>query len=186
MSTDPRTHIPATLRHLRQSRGWSLERCADATAVSKAMLGQIERGESSPTVATLWKIASGFGVSFSVFFGEATGADSHVPDGAGEDAHWQDAAGMGLDVLIPFDAALGCEMFAVTLAPGAMSASAPHASGVIEHVIALDDGVEIAVDGRWHSLAAGQARRFAADRPHAYRNRRLQPVRFHDLVHYPR
>lgn len=183
MSTDPRTHIPATLRRLRQSRGWSLERCANETAVSKAMLGQIERGESSPTVATLWKIASGFGVSFSMFFVEAAAVDSSA---AGGSAEWQDAAGMGLDVLIPFDAALGCEMFAVTLAPGAVSASAPHASGVVEHVIALDDGVEIAVDGRWQSLAAGQTRRFAADRPHAYRNRRPQSVRFHNLVNYPR
>ncbi len=29
------------------------------------MLRQIERGESSPTIATLWKIASGFDGSFS-------------------------------------------------------------------------------------------------------------------------
>lgn len=35
------------------------------TGVSKAMLGQIERGESSPTVTTLWKIATGLQVSFS-------------------------------------------------------------------------------------------------------------------------
>lgn len=179
--TDPTTHIPATLRRLRQSHGWSLERCASATAVSKAMLGQIERGESSPTVATLWKIASGFGVSFSVFFVEAAVAGSSAPRDAGEGA-----AGMGLEVLIPFDAALGCEMFAVTLAPGAVSASALHAAGVIEHVIALDDGVEIEVDGQWHSLTAGQTQRFAADRAHAYRNRRPQSVRFHNLVNYPR
>ncbi len=35
--------------------------------VSKAMLGQIERNESSPTVATLWKIATGLNVPFSAF-----------------------------------------------------------------------------------------------------------------------
>jgi transcriptional regulator with XRE-family HTH domain len=31
------------------------------------MLGQIERNESSPTVATLWKIATGLNVPFSAF-----------------------------------------------------------------------------------------------------------------------
>ncbi|SUH15608.1 XRE family transcriptional regulator [Salmonella enterica subsp. enterica] len=31
------------------------------------MLGQIERNESSPTVATLWKIATGLNVPFSMF-----------------------------------------------------------------------------------------------------------------------
>lgn len=35
--------------------------------MSKAMLGQIERNESSPTVATLWKIATGLNVPFSTF-----------------------------------------------------------------------------------------------------------------------
>ncbi|MDW5375323.1 helix-turn-helix domain-containing protein [Halomonas sp. HP20-15] len=196
MPTDPRTHIPATLRALRQSRGWSLDRCAQATAVSKAMLGQIERGESSPTVATLWKLASGFGVSFSAFFveaahGEAVSSAAEPSQDAPRTADagtvdWQDAAGMALSVLVPFEAALGCEMFLVTLAPGAASDSAPHAAGTIEHVIALDAGVEVEVEGQWHRLAAGQTLRFAADRAHAYRNRRAQPVRFHDLVHYPR
>ena len=50
-------HLSATLKTLRQQRGWSLSRLAEETGVSKAMLGQIERNESSPTVATLWKIA---------------------------------------------------------------------------------------------------------------------------------
>lgn len=58
-------HISLTLKALRSERGWSLDKTAEKTGVSKAMLGQIERGESSPTIATLWKIASGFNTSFS-------------------------------------------------------------------------------------------------------------------------
>lgn len=50
------------LRDLRGEREWSLDRTAGVCGVSKAMLGQIERGESSPTITTLWKIASGFRV----------------------------------------------------------------------------------------------------------------------------
>lgn len=60
-------HLAATLKSLRQQRGWSLSRLAEETGVSKAMLGQIERNESSPTVATLWKIATGLNVPFSAF-----------------------------------------------------------------------------------------------------------------------
>ncbi len=59
--------LSTTLKQLRQQRGWSLSRLAEATGVSKAMLGQIERNESSPTVATLWKIATGLNVPFSTF-----------------------------------------------------------------------------------------------------------------------
>lgn len=60
-------HLSATLKTQRQLRGWSLSRLAEETGVSKAMLGQIERNESSPTVATLWKIATGLNVPFSAF-----------------------------------------------------------------------------------------------------------------------
>lgn len=38
---------------------------AELTGVSKTMIGQIERGESTPTITTLWKIANGLKVSFS-------------------------------------------------------------------------------------------------------------------------
>ena len=71
MTAEPHTlaaHIAATVKQLRRERGWSLSRAAEATGVSKAMLGQIERGESSPTIATLWRMASGFRVSFSSLF----------------------------------------------------------------------------------------------------------------------
>lgn len=60
--------LSTTLKQLRQQRGWSLSRLAEATGVSKAMLGQIERNESSPTVATLWKIATGLNVPFQHLF----------------------------------------------------------------------------------------------------------------------
>lgn len=62
---DFQQHLSSALRQLRQANGWSLTLTAERTGVSKAMLGQIERGESSPTVATLWKIATGFNVPFS-------------------------------------------------------------------------------------------------------------------------
>ncbi|MEZ8384857.1 helix-turn-helix domain-containing protein, partial [Vibrio splendidus] len=47
--------VGVNLKRLRQEKGWSLDKTAKETGVSKAMLGQIERGESSPTVAKLWQ-----------------------------------------------------------------------------------------------------------------------------------
>ena len=64
---EPAAYLATSLRALRNEKHWSLDRAAQETGVSKAMLGQIERGESSPTIATLWKIASGFHVSLSSF-----------------------------------------------------------------------------------------------------------------------
>ena len=58
-------NVAEALKSLRTERGLSLSQTAELTGVSKAMLGQIELGKSSPTVATLWKIATGFNVAFS-------------------------------------------------------------------------------------------------------------------------
>ncbi|WP_370205990.1 helix-turn-helix domain-containing protein, partial [Pararhodobacter marinus] len=51
--------VGANLRRARGAAGLSLAQVSALTGVSKAMLGQIERGESSPTLATLWKLCKG-------------------------------------------------------------------------------------------------------------------------------
>lgn len=179
-------HLGGRLRALRRSRGWSLDRAAAATGVSKAMLGQIERGESSPTVATLWKIASGFAVSFSSLF-VPPGSDAATA-AAGETRWGRDAAGMQARVLFPFDPLLGFEMFEIELAPGAESASAPHAPGVVEHIVVLEGvlGLSLASEGQGQErcLHPGEGLRFQADCHHRMRNLGEGPLRFHDVIHY--
>lgn len=67
METQPDMNlvIAANLKALRAAKQLSLGEAAERTGVSKSMLGQIERGESSPTISTLWKIATGLQVSFT-------------------------------------------------------------------------------------------------------------------------
>src|SRR3954469_11741930 len=57
--------VGENLRRLRAQRGLSLEKLAQQSGVSRAMLGQIELGQSAPTINVLWKVASGLGVTFS-------------------------------------------------------------------------------------------------------------------------
>ncbi|WP_163650151.1 XRE family transcriptional regulator [Modicisalibacter sp. 'Wilcox'] len=177
---DPTQHIAVTLKALRQARGWSLARTAEATGVSKAMLGQIERGESSPTVATLWKIAGGLEGSFSAFLAEPAAAPSAEPQ-----AVLSDSAGMHMRVLIPFDPRWRLEMFAIDLEPGACSESSPHGVGVVEHVIVIEGALEVAEAGRWQTASAGDVLQLDAAQTHAYRNPHEARARFHNLVHYP-
>lgn len=179
-------HLATTLRQLRQHRGWSLDRAADATGVSKAMLGQIERGESSPTIATLWKIATGFNTPFSGLISPRPEAlDTPVV----VSRHQGDAnlPGDGLQVrpLFPFESRFGFELMELTLPPQTDHRSEAHEAGVVEHVTVVAGKMAVLIDGRWHSLAAGEALRFAADQPHGYRNDDAQPAIFHNLIHYP-
>jgi transcriptional regulator with XRE-family HTH domain len=62
---EPTLVVAQNLRRMREDKKLSLDRLAELTGVSKSMLGQIERGESSPTISTIWKIANGLKVSFT-------------------------------------------------------------------------------------------------------------------------
>ena len=170
-------HLAITLKTLRQARGWSLSKLAEETGVSKAMLGQVERNESSPTVSTLWKIATGLNVPFSTFISpEADAAPVFDPQ--------QQA--MVVKPLFPWDDVLKYDHFSITLAPGTLSESTPHEAGVIEHVVTISGELEMQIDGVWRVIPPDSGLRFAGDKPHAYRNSSSQTVHFHSLIHYPR
>ena len=111
--------VAETFKQLRAERGLSLSQAAQLTGVSKAMLGQIERGQSSPTVSTLWKIATGFNVAFSVFL---EGAQPQVQAGLHSFATLpvfeQTRSGMRVTPLIPFDDELKTDLLKIDLLPG--------------------------------------------------------------------
>lgn len=183
---EPNRQIANALRLLRSGRGWSLDRTAQETGVSKAMLGQIERGESSPTIATLWKIASGFQTSLSGLIEPTPPA---TPEGFVHrtvDAlrNQPGPDGMLVAPLFPYEPRFGFELFELTLLPGYERLSEAHEPGVTEHVVVLRGLMEVLVEGEWIALGEGEAVRFAADRPHGYRNRQETPAVFHNLIHY--
>jgi len=170
-------HLATTLKTERQARGWSLSKLADETGVSKAMLGQIERNESSPTVSTLWKIATGLNVPFSAFI---------TPEEQPQSVFDPQQQAMVVKPLFPWDDALKFDHFSITLAPGALSESTPHEAGVVEHVVVISGELEMCIEGDWRTILADSGVRFAGDKPHAYRNSSSQTVHFHSLIHYPR
>lgn len=137
-------HLAATLKTLRQARGWSLSKLADETGVSKAMLGQIERNESSPTVSTLWKIATGLNVPFSAFI---------TPEADRQAVFDPQQQAMVVKPLFPWDEALRFDYFSITLAPGALSESTPHEAGVIEHVVVVSGELEMKLEGKWQTIS---------------------------------
>jgi transcriptional regulator with XRE-family HTH domain len=179
-------HISLTLKALRKERGWSLDKAAKETGVSKAMLGQIERQESSPTIATLWKIASGFHTSFSSFI-EDIHSDFAEPIYRGGEAQTIHPADEKIRVmpLFPFDTQLNFEVYIIELLPGCEHLSPPHKHGVIEHVIVTEGKMEIFVNDTWKTLNKGEGLRFEANQPHGYRNTTSALASFHDIIHYP-
>lgn len=177
-------YLASKVKELRQQKGWSLDQAAKETGVSKAMLGQIERGESSPTVARLWKIASGFHCSLSSLIEPAPAEQQTLKRQAASLRQQPSAGEMLVAPLFAYDASMGFELFELTLAPGYERISEPHEAGVTEHVVVISGQMQLLLENEWQTLEPGDAVRFAADCHHGYRNLGNEPAVFHDLIHY--
>lgn len=178
--------ISATLKTLRHEKGWSLDMASYKTGVSKAMLGQIERGESSPTIATLWKISCGFETSFSSFIDDTLPSFQTTVHRVGQlqQLHPEDDK-IRVTPLFSYDENLGFEVFIIQLLPGCEHLSPPHENGVVEHVIVIEGEIEVLVNETWCPLKTHEGLRFRADQIHGYRNCTGLTATFHDLIHYP-
>lgn len=179
--------ISTRLKTLRQQKGWSLDVASQKTGVSKAMLGQIERVESCPTIATLWKIASGFEVSFSSFIEKGT-EDNIKPIHRVGDPKQLNSEELSIRVstLFPYDQKLHFEVFMIELLPGCKHLSPPHKEGVIEHVIVMEGNIEVFTNGYWHKVGTNEGLKFQADQNHGYRNLSSNKATFYNTIHYPR
>jgi len=61
-------HIGSVLLSLRQKQQVTMRQVADGAGLSNAFICQLENGQSSPTIDTLWKLATFFDVDPGVFF----------------------------------------------------------------------------------------------------------------------
>jgi len=67
---DIQKEIGATIRSLRQSKGWSQDLFADRSGLNRAHVGEIERGESNVTIQTLKIVADTLGVKIRDLIGK--------------------------------------------------------------------------------------------------------------------
>jgi len=163
--------VGANLRRLRSHRGLSLERLSQLSGVSRAMLGQIELGQSAPTINVLWKIASALGVPFSALI-TAKGSDGPHVLRADQAKLLKSADGNFTSrALFPFDEPRRVEFYELRLAAGGLERADAHNPGTTENLVVASGAVEIEVEGRKEQLSEGDAIVFEADSPHVYRSR---------------
>lgn len=63
----------ASVRHMRETRGWSQEALAEHADLNRSYLGEVERGEASPSLATALKISSALGFRLSELLAHTEG-----------------------------------------------------------------------------------------------------------------
>jgi transcriptional regulator with XRE-family HTH domain len=163
----PLDAIAANLRQARDARNLSLDQLAALTGVSKSMLRQIETGKSSPTIATIWKIANGLRVSFTALLRKPPVA-AEVRSFHGEKPLTGASEHYRLYPLIPFEPQQAFETYYVEIDPGTVFNGEPHAGHVYEYVFVTRGRLRISVADRDFEVRADEFLQFQADCAHAY------------------
>ncbi|KEO82799.1 helix-turn-helix domain-containing protein [Tumebacillus flagellatus] len=161
--------LAQNLKLLRDERKLSLDKLAELTGVSKTMLGQIERGESNPTINTVWKIANGLKVTFTTLI-NGPQPDTVVVTKSEVHPLLEDNGRYRLYPVFPIEDGRRFEMYAVEIEKGGYLSAEAHSDGTQEFITVYDGELTIRVNNEEYTVAAGDSIRMRADRPHVYHN----------------
>ncbi|MEZ5755670.1 MAG: helix-turn-helix domain-containing protein [Paracoccaceae bacterium] len=166
--SDIHDRLAASLREARKARGLSLDAVAKLSGVSRSMVSQIERGESSPTVATLWNLTQALQVDFAGLL-EGRPAPGIEITRAGAAPVIARSPGVRIRILSPAETVGEHEVYDLSFEPGAALVSDPHSPGCREHLTVVEGALSVQSGEDAEDLGPGDTARYAADRPHAIR-----------------
>ncbi|SDN69664.1 Transcriptional regulator, contains XRE-family HTH domain [Paenibacillus sp. yr247] len=169
---------------IRKTRGLSLDQVAELTGVSKAMLGQIERGDSNPTISVLWKIVSGLQISFTSLIEEDEPKITVVRSTDLSPFEEEDGQYRAFPVF-PFHPQKSFEIYTVEMDLGCTHASEPHNEGVEEYILMVEGKLQVSISQENYTLNVGDAIHFSADRPHTYTNVSDKKAVYKTIIYYP-
>lgn len=161
--------VGVRLRELRDERGMSMRSLATKSGLSANALSMIERGKTSPSVSTLYKLADALGVPITAFFGSQTDKINAVLVKADERTRipfargvWEGLGGERFSGRV--------EPFVLTLESGASSGPHNMAHSGHEFVFCLRGHLEYLVEKQIFLLEPGDSLLFAAHLNHRWRN----------------
>ena len=159
--------LPARLKNARREKGLSLDAISNLSGVSRSMVSQIERGESSPTIATLWNLTRALQVDFAGLLEEREQEDQvHVLRAADVPSIENMGKGCRIKILSPPEDAGGHEVYDIAFAEGGSLISQPHARNASEQLMVLGGKIRVVSGSAEEDLETGDTARYAADVHH--------------------
>ena len=174
------------VRALREQMGLSLRDLGERAGVSAPMLSQVERGETSPTLAVAQKIATGLDLSLSqlIRLDETDGVTVVPRDQRRAGASRAD--GHAYELLTPELPGQRAEVSRHTLKPGATTGGPGdpplHEAGSRETAVVTSGRLRLVCAGTRYELSEGDAVTFDADLPHHFENPGRGEARFMAVV----
>ncbi len=164
--------VGARVKALREAMNLSLRDLAARSGVSAPMLSQVERGETSPTLATAERIASGLDLSLSQLL--RLDERPHIAVIRGGQGRARARRGHLTEELTPALPGQRADVSRHRLEPGAATGTPGdpplHEPGARETAVVLTGSVSLLIDDARHDLNAGDSVTFDADLPHHFVN----------------
>ena len=167
-----------TVQRLRKAYNLSLSELSEQSGVAKSIISQIERNETNPTLATIWRLAQALDVSID-----------RVLQGADDEPFLEKSSRGDTPLLVSDDGKcrlsiigwiktvewLQCYEFAAE--PGGALESEAHQRGAVECLSVMEGELQVEVGGETENVRVGETLRYRADRPHLIRNAGQEPAR---------
>ena len=181
---DSKINIGKVIRAERKKQNITLDEASRKTGVSSAMLGQIERNESSPTLSPVWKISAGLRIPMATLLAQNKNKDykvnklSDVEPVAEKDCH------IKVYNLFPFDPLAAFDYLYIVQDPGYIYPSTGHPNAIEEYVVVTSGKLDMHIAGKVYPMEAGDSITFAGNEEHAYENASDQPVIYQSMMRY--
>jgi uncharacterized cupin superfamily protein len=148
------------------------------------MLSQVERGETSPTLAVAERIAAGLELTLSQLL--RLDEQSHVVITRARRRRTRNRRGHRTEELTPPLPGQRADVSLHALEPGAATGRRGdpplHEPGARETAVVLTGGIALLIDDERHDLAEGDSVTFDADLPHHFENAGERPAEFLAVV----
>lgn len=185
----------------RRRRGVRVADLAREVGVTPGLISQIERGQSRPSVSTLFALAQALEVPVDAFFREPEGGGGPEPSPASAVAAGSGRAPdrylvrRGNRAVIDIEGGVRWERLTpktldhldfmeLVYAPGAESNPAPYTHPGTEMVLVLSGTMEISVGFEVYRLEPGDSMEFPCSMPHRYVNPGAQTTRAVTVILY--
>ncbi len=166
-----------TIQRLRKAYSLSLSELAEQSGVAKSIISQIERNETNPTLATVWRLSKALDMTVervlassdeAPFLEKLTRADTPIL--VSEDGLCR------LSIIGWIKTVEWLQYYDFHAEPGGELDSDGHQRGAIECLSVLAGELELDVAGELETVKAGETLRYRCDRRHVIRNRRATPA----------
>lgn len=166
-----------TIQRLRKAYNLSLSELAEQSGVAKSIISQIERNETNPTLATIWRLSQALDVSIERVLSVADDDPFIEKTSRGDTPILvSDDGKVRLGIIGWIKTVEWLQWYDVHADPGGVLESDAHQRGSIECLSVLEGEFEVEVGGEIQRAKAGETLRYRCDRPHTVRNASDKPA----------